>query len=335
VILDESTFVKNPRARVTKFMLSHFRGVPHRWSLTGLPNPEGPLDLWCQLAWLDGEAFGCQTYWEWRAREFHPDARKWGWHPHPGVEEAVTASVRRRAFVLSRSEVDPRFARQKVYETRTIELPPRLRASYRTAEREFVLELDGEEIDKTVFAGTRWQWLRQMCGGFVDHELVWPGKIGELVSLLTGELSGQSVVVWSCYNQEIKATVRALRKAKVGVESLTGADTPEARRKTVERFAGGWSSVLVAQEVGPVAKMGQDFSAADAAIYFSNWPSLEARAQSEDRIAHPQKYAPLLYVDLVARDTVDEDMSELLREKRCRSDAMMRRAVVERMKGRA
>jgi len=333
VILDESTFVKNPKARVTRFFLEGFRDVPHRWALTGMPAPEGPLDLWTQLAWLDGEAFGAKSYWEWRARDFHPDARKWGWHLHRGVEEAVGEHVRRRAFVFSRAEVAPRFALQKVHETRRLDLPDRLRKCYRTAEREFVLELDGREIDKTIFAGARWQWLRQMCGGFVDHELVCPAKVRELVSLLSSELFGQSVVVWSCYNQEIGAAVKALRAAKIGAESLTGADTPEARRRTVERFSGGWISVLVAQQAA--AKMGVDLSAADAAIYFSNWPSLEARAQSEDRIAHPQKHVPLLYVDLVVRDTVDEDVADLLREKRCRSDRVMRREVVERMKGRA
>ncbi|GAF93420.1 unnamed protein product, partial [marine sediment metagenome] len=47
-VLDESTSIKNPKAKITKFFLRTFRDCPHRWILAGMPNPEGPLEFWSQ-----------------------------------------------------------------------------------------------------------------------------------------------------------------------------------------------------------------------------------------------------------------------------------------------
>ena len=324
VVLDESTFVKNPRAKVTRFFLQNFRAVLHRWALTGMPNPEGPLDLWCQLAWLDGHAFGRRSYWEHRAQDFEPDATGFGWRPKPTVTRRMQIELGRRAFCLRRK--DAGMATKKVYERREVELPPKLRKAYEEAERVFVLEYDGEEVKRTVWATERWHWMRRLCAGFVDHELVWSGKVDELVSLAKGELREEQIVVWFAYNAEIHACARALRAKKVRTEVMTG-DTPPERRRAVEnQFRAGWFRVILIQEM--LGETGLDLSMADTAIYFSNNPGLQARMQSEARIEHPKKKVPALYIDLVARDTVEETISENLTLKGYRSQILFDRAVM-------
>jgi SNF2 family DNA or RNA helicase len=65
-----------------------------------------------------------------------------------------------------------------------------------------------------------------------------------------------------------------------------------------------------------VAKFGIDLSAADTMIRYSMTYSYEDVSQSEDRIVHPLKKSPLHYVDLVARNTVDEDLIEVIQDKK-------------------
>ena len=42
---------------------------------------------------------------------------------------------------------------------------------------------------------------------------------------------------------------------------------------------------------------------------------MEKRAQSEDRIIHPVKQEPLLYIDLVTEGTIDEIVVDALQDK--------------------
>ena len=89
--------------------------------------------------------------------------------------------------------------------------------------------------------------------------------------------------------------------------------------------------ILVQVELG---KVSLNLGRADTAIYFSNSPSYDARRQSEDRIVLVEKTGALLYVDMLVKNTVSEDVRELLRDKRWRSDASIRRAVRARMEAR-
>ncbi len=330
VVLDESTFCKNPKAQVTRFFLKNFRDVPHRWALTGLPAPEGPLDLWCQISWLNGRAFGCESYWQFRARHFETDYAGFDWVPKPGANQMIEAELASKAFCLRRQ--DAGMVTPKVHERREVELPPKMREAYEKAEELFVLEYDGREVSRTVWATQRWHWMRQLCGGFIDRRLYWSGKIDELVSLVTGELAAEQVVIWFSYNPELRACLEALRKKRVRCEVMLGDVKPERRRELERHFRRGWFRVFLIQEA--VAETGLDLSTADTAIYFSNHPGLEKRAQSEDRLIHPLKKSPCLYIDLVVKDSVEEVVSEKLGVKKWRSQRTFDRAVVAGIKAR-
>jgi hypothetical protein len=85
-------------------------------------------------------------------------------------------------------------------------MPDKLRKAYHDMERSFAAEMDGAEVE-TKWAGARWHNLRFLASGIFDGKMVWPGKLDEIVSLLTGELASDKVVIWCCYNAEVAAVV--------------------------------------------------------------------------------------------------------------------------------
>jgi SNF2 family DNA or RNA helicase len=313
VILDESTFIKNPRAKVTKFFTQHFRAVPHRWILTGTPAPETPLEYFPQLQFLDNRAFGFKNFWQFRAKMFEPGYSGYGWQPANGTTKTIVEAVSKRAMVMKRS--DAGVSIKKVREVRSLELPKTIRALYDKAERDF--ELDGVE---TIWATTKYLWLRQICGGFANEKLVWDGKLKELVELLTGELADARVVVWFFFNDELEAAAKLLTAAGVSVERLTGQVKFSARAERLCSFRNGRARVLLAQQA--VAQTGMDLSCADTAIYYSEPPGLLASQQTEDRILSLSKKTPLLYIHLLVKNSVDTDIHTLLRGKRFSSDLL-------------
>jgi superfamily II DNA or RNA helicase len=95
---------------------------------------------------------------------------------------------------------------------------------------------------------------------------------------------------------------------------LLGEQSFEQRQVVQAQFMSQHFQILCAQVA--VGSHGIDLSVADTAIYYSNTYSAEKRGQSEDRIVHPQKTHPVLYIDLVTNNTVDQDCETALREKR-------------------
>ena len=63
VAVDESTSIRNPKAKRTKYVVNKI-GVPaaYRRTLTGLPNPKSPLDIYSQFEFLDPNILGFKTY---------------------------------------------------------------------------------------------------------------------------------------------------------------------------------------------------------------------------------------------------------------------------------
>ena len=329
VAVDESSCLKNPRAKITKFFLTGLRDAAHRVVLTGTPNPESELDMWCQVAFLHGWAYRCSSYWQFRAAWFS-QTEAMDWYPNPGTLDMMREETAKTAFLCTRRDAD--MPDRKVRETRRLTMPKKLREAYDKAEEDFVLEYDGKDVDSTVYAGVRWQWMRRMCGGFVGDECVWRGKVDELVNLLRGELAREQVVVWYAYNKEIDFSEKCLLSAGISAMILYGPVSPAERRRRIDAFTKGETRVLLVQQ--KVAEFGADFSVADTAVVFSRHPGLLTNQQSEDRIVHPKKTWPLLYVDLTVRDTVDEDVSELIREKKFRSQKLFDKALMERVRER-
>lgn len=316
VIVDEGHFLSNPKTRVFKFFFKNFRDCPHRWILTGMPNPESILQFWAQFAFLDGRGFEYKNFWDFRAQLFR--CQGFDWIPKPGVAAAITEEVGRRAFIMRRKDVgvEP----NKIFTTRLLTLPENLQKLYDKAEEDF--DLDGK---LTIWATKKYIWLRRLCGGFIDDKQVWNAKVSEIVSLMQGELRGEKVVVWFFFNSEIPPVYQALKKIGIQSVSITG-EQPIPIRDTIRKaWISGKHQVLLLQQ--KIAATGMDLSASDTAIYYSENPSLITSAQTQDRIVSLSKSTSLLYIYLVCQDTVDSDVNTLLKEKSWRSDMDLSRAL--------
>jgi SNF2 family DNA or RNA helicase len=239
------------------------------------------------------------------------------------------------------------------FERRTVGMTDEQRKVYRRIVREWAYEADGlfpgiSERDRNIVGGTdrnrakagdgdgydaggvvetdlapvQFLWLRRVAGGFTpDARLIGQGKVREVLELLRGELSGKQLVVWFAFRDELELVRVELRRVGISSVCIHGGETFGNRKKALESFQSGRSRVLLATE--DCAKYGVDASAADCAIYYSNSLSNDARQQSIKRIVHPMKKRPLLIVDLVSNETIDEDIVDTMVDKGARSGAFM------------
>ncbi len=320
VILDESVSIKNPRANVTRIVNRYLQCSAHRCIMSGLPNPESPLDFFEQFFFVFGSFLGCSSYWQFRSRYFFVHGGH-EWCPRPGAMEKIRAEVSRLGHVLQRTDV--KLANQLVLETRHVTLPARCREIYKQAMTEYVF---CEE--KLYFPIQVYHWLTRLTGGiFLPEEARHREKLTEVASLLTGELVGIPVVVWFVYRAEGQAVSSELRKRGIRCERIDGGVNILKRSRILAGFRKGKFPVLLMQV--KCGKYGINLSHADTAIYFSMPSSHNDYAQSVMRIEHPDKKQPLLILDIAAKGTVDIDLVKALRRKRLRTQLGLRNLVRE------
>ena len=243
-------------------------------------------------------------------------ALKWdGWQPKPGMGAKIKDEVHRLSFILTRKAAG--LGSQKIRETRFVSMSADQKRVYDKIENEFLAEYGVDLLFETDHVITKRIWLARTAGG-ADVEGVpkWPNKIKELLFLLKGELSEEPVVVWFRFNSEIEAAASALRKAAVPFQTLTGADSRQQRKDKQEWFRTSKQKgrVMLVQII-KVAEFGVDMSVSSTAIYYSVTYSCLQMSQTEDRIMHPMKKEPLLYIYLVSKDSIDEEAVEVVSQK--------------------
>lgn len=304
VILDESTVIKNPKAQITKAVLRQNKRTPHKAILTGVPAPEDPLlDYATQMLFLYGKFLGCSNYWAIRATHFEPTG--FGWTPKGGVAPRAIQEIGNKVSVLTRSQVN--MGGVLVQERRRIQMPNELRSVYDNAENLF--ELQGQETNWRPVVQT---WLARLAGG-CHPACPSPHKLDAFQSLLR-ELKGQQIVVWFNFLSEIDAVAALLNKTDIDYGVISGdVPTPERARLNTY-FQRGQLQLLLCQV--RCARFGRNFSAAEASVYFSLPWDLLSYLQSRDRVIHLEKTTPTLSLQLITRDSVDEDVLLALMTKR-------------------
>ncbi len=316
VILDESRRIANPKSKTSKALVSSPRFKNQsRIILCGEPAPESPLEYFQQYAFVNKQFLGCKNFWEYRYRYFHELAPH-EWLPIPSKLAKLKEEIRNEGFFLSRKQAG--LKNTKVREVRTLELPKDVRKTYEEIRKEFVATYKGEFLKSTKYVPVQYIWMHQLASGFLGGKLLWDGKIVQLIELLQGELSKEQVVVWFKYNAPLNEVSKRLSQKGISHGKILGTESRESREDAIDFFRKGNVRVLLCQI--KCGKTAIDLSNSSTAIYFSNSYSLEERLQSEDRILNPAKTEPLLYIDLVGKDTVEEEILEILQDKKGNSN---------------
>lgn len=322
VILDESTLIRNPTSKTSKMACEKLSRIPNRAILSGLPNPESSMDYFQQFKFLYGSFLNTENFWTFRNKFFQRGFTSWDWVPFRGTLEAIKNEVHKLAFIRTRKECG--IGSKKIYEARHCYMSSKQQTMYRQTEKDFGFQLNEKESIETLWAPVKFLWLSQISGGFVPKtgDLISTVKTTELINLLEGELKHEKVVVWFRFNSELHYVRKLLSDHGIANVFVVGGRDKSERVRNTAIFRGS-SGVRVMLAQVKCAKYGLDWSVASTAIYYSTGYEMENRAQSEDRIIHPTKKEPVLYIDLITKGTVDEEILDCLREKKFNSRSLL------------
>jgi SNF2 family DNA or RNA helicase len=242
--------------------------------------------------------------------------------------DAFRALVDRTCFVV-RAE-DCLDLPEKIYQTRDVELTDEQRRVYRDLREEALAYLDEQTTVTTTMVLTRTLRLHQVACGFVKDddgvERDLPSRRIDVLLEALEEYRG-SALIYVDYRRSLARVVEALRREyDDGLTYAYYGDTSEAnRREAVTAVQEGRCRWFVTNKTGAY---GLNLQRLDSLFFFANDHTFDAepRNQVEKRLHRigRERTRPVLYVDLVARGTVDERILEVLRGKRALSEDLIR-----------
>jgi SNF2 family DNA or RNA helicase len=330
MVIDESTSIKNPKAKRTKQVLGLGQLAKYRRIATGLVAPKSPMDLYSQFEFLDRKILGFNSFYSFRARHAILQDTNFGGRKvklivgYRHVHELQTKIAAHSYRVLKENCLD---LEPKQYTSRDISLSPEQVKIYESIRKTATAALGDERYVTATQVITQILRLDQvLCGHVVDEEGMLHDiperRIAAIIDLLQ-EHQGKAII-WVAYDHCIHKIVKAIEKH---LDPLT--KEPMWGEGSVARFWGGNKGTRNDEErrfksdtdcrfmvsTPGAGGKGNTWVVADLVIYHSSTNNLEHRAQSEDRAHRDGQTRSVQYVDLVARGTVDEKKLKALRAK--------------------
>ena len=319
--IDESTTIKNPKAKRTKHILNLSNKADYRRIMTGSPVTKNPLDLYAQCQFLDIHHLGHESYYSFRNRyALMKSANISGRSINlvVGYQNLSELSDKLKPFSYRVLKEDCLDLPDKVYMKREIQLTPEQQKLYKQMRQEALATLNGKTVT-TMTALTQLMRLHQItCGHFSADDgsiqEVKNNRLSELLDVLD-EIEGKAII-WAHYQHDVKNIFKILED-KYGPGSVVhyyGKTLPEQRDYAIKNFK---TNDKVRFFVGTPQTGGYGITLvqANTVIYYSNGYDLEKRMQSEDRAHRIGQKKKVTYVDIIAEDTVDTKIVKSLRKK--------------------
>ena len=320
--VDESTTIKNPKAKRTKNIVSLSTLGKYRRILTGSPVTKSPLDLFTQCYFLDPFLLDHSSYYSFRTRYAIMKTANFngrsvqivvGYHNLDELTEKLKAFSYR---VLKDDCLD---LPSKTFMKRIIQLTPEQKRVYQQMKQMALAELNGKMVTTATVLVQLMRLHQITCGHFKSDDgttqKIKNNRIEELMEVLE-EVHGK-VVIWAQYRYDIETIVEHIEK-RFGDNSVVtyyGDTTEEERRKAIKAIQSPDSKIRFLVGTTQTGGYGITLTGASTMIYYSNGYDLEKRQQSEARIDRIGQKHPMTYIDLIAEDTIDEKIVKALRKK--------------------
>lgn len=342
-VIDESSRLKNNKSLTTKTLLGLSEYFRYRIIASGTPMPNSELELWGQINFVhpyilhnsfyafrntyfhlerNGKTMFMQG--QYMTRERMRDILSRGW------KYTITLQNRQKImdiikpfthWVKKEEAVD---LPEKVDEVREVVLNARERKAYDEMKRDLITEIKGKEITAQVTLAKLMK-LRQATSGFFydeDGRVVEIGRSSKLKELeeILEELGPQQVIVWVEFHHEVRV-IQKLISEKYGQDRVATlyADTKD-KEDSIFKFKTNQVQYLIAHPKS--GGHGLTFTNCNTMVFFSLDYSYEAHSQARDRIHRIGQNKSCLYIYIIAKDSIDNELLKVLQKKQDLQDAV-------------
>jgi len=316
VIIDEAHRVKNRHAKVTLAARRITARARNVYLLTGTPILNHPYDLWSLLNLIDPHTFS--SFWKFVTKYCHLYDNGWG-DEIGGVKEEELEHLKEvvKAVSIRRTKGQvltdlPAKTVQKAY----IQLEGKHAKIYQEMRDEMYTQLSSMQVVSASVVIAQIIRLKQIV---IDPHLMGPKplplngpKVDYLLDLLAG--TGGKVVVFSQFAQALKRLAPVLKAAGYELAMVIGDIVGEKRDQEVARFQEDPTCRVLLASI-QAGGQGLTLTAASTAVFLDKAWTPAMNVQAQDRLHRIGQTEPVTIVEILAEDTIEEKIEELLQQK--------------------
>ncbi len=342
-VLDESSRLKNHKSVTTKTLLGMAQSFEHRIIASGTPMPNSELELWGQINFVNPFMLN-KSFYAFRNTHFHLErngqvmhlrgrfvtrdemreilSSGWRYLITPGERSRLMDMIKPFTHWVKKEEALD--LPEKIDEIREVTLSAKEQNAYDEMEKYLVTEIEGTEIAVQV-ALAKLMKLRQVTSGFLyseTHEAVEIGRSSKLKELeeILEELGHQQVIIWVQFHHEVRAVQKLIADKFALSKTVTLYSETKDKDDSIRRFQSGEAQYLIAHPKS--AGHGLTFVNASVMVFLSLDYSYETHTQARDRIHRIGQSKSCLYIYIVAKNSIDEELLLVLQKKRTLQEAV-------------
>jgi hypothetical protein len=303
VIVDESSSFKNPSSKRFRALRKIRKLVKRMVLLTGTPAPNSPLELWSQTFLLDGGKRLDTAYTRYKEKYFVSDFNGYNWTPREGAEQEITEAIADLCVVIEKYDGLPE--RHDV--SAPIVLPMQARSAYESFQKDFLAQLEGQEVTAANAAVVVGKLLQVASGAVYDDDglavHVHEEKLNALEELLEAS-EGENVLL--AYNfQHERDRIKHRFPQAVDIKEPGAIDA--------------WNRKEIPLLLAHPASAGHGLNLWEGGrhiIWFSPTWSNELKQQFDARLYRQGQQDNVFIHTIVAPGTVDDDVLDALHHKK-------------------
>lgn len=206
----------------------------------------------------------------------------------------------------------------KIYTQTYFDLTPQQLRVYNELKYKLRLLFEDETILPLIKL-TAMQKMAQVCSGYFItpdsgvQRIEGANPKMDLLKEHLEDLGGKSAIIWGLLRQELRDISKACKELGIVAVEYHGSITDKDKEHAINSFQDGSSRVFIGQQQS--GGVGLTLTAAQSVFYYSNSFNLEHRLQSEDRAHRIGQTAHVVYHDLIAEGTIEEEMVAALQRK--------------------
>lgn len=315
MVIDESTCIKNIKAKITKGILKISDYCNYKRIMSGFPVLRSPEDLYSQVIFLGRNLIPYRSYYAFRneysnlrqmGKYFISTSHKNLSHLSKLIEPFSTRITKKECLDLP----------DKIRTKRYIDMTPEQKELYESMKKFGYAEL--KKTDQKVFASSlivQVGKLHQIANGILiqNNQHIPTYKYDIICKTIEDEVSGQ-IVIWFCFTMNLLKAKQIIQK-KFGWNSCREVygDIPQQNRvANIQAFQNKQYPILLAN---PSTIMhGLNLVNCSYSGYANNSTHLEHRIQSEDRFHRIGQINKVTYIDFITFGTMEEKLLDRLQE---------------------
>jgi len=314
IIIDESAALKCNKTQITKKFISIKDNIKYKLILSGLPAPNGIMEYWGQMAFINERLLG-KNFYAFRNKYFRTGGYGgFQYYLKANATEEIMSKINEQAFHISK--FDCLTLPDQLFEKRIIEMSKEQRQAYDDMWKQNIMEFKGHttlamnELSKIMKC-------REVTSGFVINEYGMPifisdTKLKVLKAVLNDEISHEKqVIIWCNFHYEIEMIFK-----EFGDEAcmLYGGIKQHEKDQNIKDFQNKKKRLLIAHP--KTGGKGLTLVNSSYQIWFSLSYSEEDHKQATDRIHRIGQTEKCTYIYLLAKDSIDEVIHNALLKKK-------------------